>query len=228
MSLSQLKVSKRVPNQYHLKLFTGEVYKGLPVYVHPDGLVLNYLDCLYNVIHSSSSKYSKVFAVRVDLRFPRSYYSLDQESLSNEYLHIFIRCLRHKLQRYQAERQQLGYRVHDAGFKYVWAREYGPNSGRPHFHLLLLFNGHAFNRVGQFSSARENLYTRIRESWAESLGLHLSEGARFAHFSDGGQYLIHSKCSENLTALFYRGSYLTKVVTKNFHDGFHVFGGSRR
>lgn len=226
MSLSQSKVSKRVPGQYHLNLFTEGKYKGLPVYTHPDGLVLDYLERLHQVIHLTAEKYSKVFAAIVDLHFPHYYSPIEQESLSNNYLHVFIKRFRSRLQRYSDEKQSLGARVHDAGFKYAWAREYGPDSGKPHFHLLLLFNGHAFNGLGSFSGG-ENLYTRIGESWAEALRIQLTEGVKFAHFSEDGQYRVHAKRQEYLTDVFYRASYLTKVATKNFHDGFHAFGVSR-
>lgn len=167
-----------------------------------------------------------MFAVRVDLHFPHYYSPIEQEPLSNNYLHVFIKRFRDRLQRYSGEKQSLGIRVHNADFKYVWAREYGPDSGKPHFNLLLLFNGHAFKGVGSFFGG-ENLYSRIGESWAEALGIELTDGVKFVHLPANGQYRIHSRRQEYLTDVFHRASYLTKVVTKDFHDGFHVFGSSR-
>lgn len=220
-------MSKRVSGQYHLTQHTCSIYNALPLINCSDGFVEEYLEKLSCTIMRSVQTYSKVFAVRVDLRFPQYYAPYDMKTFSNEYLRRFIKVLRDRLQRYKAGKQQSGQRVHNLKFEYVWAREYGPSSDRPHFHLLLLFNGHAFNSLGQFSNDHESLYNRIGESWGEALGVHVAEGRKFTHFPEIGQYLIDSKNYDHIAQLFHRTSYLAKVDTKNFHDGFHVFGASR-
>ncbi|HTG57252.1 MAG TPA: inovirus Gp2 family protein [Niabella sp.] len=226
--MKQLPSNKRVPNQYHLKLFTGDKYKGLPVLKLRGGLVVEYLDKLYSVIQHSLQKHSRILAVRVDLHFPQDYHPVEQEALSNHYLQSFVKALRHRLRQYRVNKQRVGQRVHDVEFDYVWAREIGAESNKPHFHLLLLFNGHAFRGVGNFSTEYESLYNRLIESWAEVLGLsHVAEGAAYVHFPANGQYWVHSGHRKQLEELFYRASYLTKIATKDFDGGFHVFGGSR-
>lgn len=219
--------NKRVSGQNHLTLYTQSSYKGLPLLNCQSGFVANYLERLHSTINRVVKNCSKVFAVRVDLRFPHYYAPYGQEVLSNEYLDSFIKALRGRLQSYKAEKQSAGERVHNVEFEYVWAREYGPNSNRPHFHLLLLFNGHAFNSLGHFSIEHESLYNRIGESWGDSLGIHVAEGSKFTHFPDIAQYLINSRDPEQVAQVFYRASYLAKVASKNFRDGYHVFGGSR-
>ena len=226
--MKQLPSNKRVPNQYHLKLFVGDKYKGLPVLKLRGGLVVEYLDKLYSVIQHSLQKHSRILAVRVDLHFPHYYHPIEQEALSNHYLQSFIKVLESRLEQYKVDKQCAGQRVHDVEFDYVWAREIGPENGKPHFHLLLLFNGHAFRGLGSFSNEFESLYNRLIESWAEVLGLsHVAEGAAYVHFPASGQYLMDSDGQEELDKLFLRASYLTKIATKDFDGGFHVFGGSR-
>ena len=220
-------MSKRVPNQYHLTLHIQPTYKGLPLENCQSGFVAEYLERLHRTIKRSTQSHSKVFAVRVDLHFPQYYHPCDQEVFSNNDLHAFIKVLRRKLVDYKAQKQKEGRRVHDMDFEYVWAREHGPRSNKPHFHLLLLFNGHAFNTLGHFSSDHESLYNRIGESWGEALGIHVAEGSKFTHFPEIGQYLVDSKDPDRVAQVFCRASYLAKVTSKNFHDGFHVFGGSR-
>ena len=222
------KISKRVPGKYHLSLHTQPNYKGLPLTNCPNGFVGEYLDRLRCTITCSAQSYSKVFAVRVDLHFPQYYMPYGQEVFSNEYLHVFIKALRRRLQHHKIQKQQEGKRVHHVGLEYVWAREYGPSSNKPHFHLLLLFNGHAFNSLGHFSNVHESLYNRIGESWGEALGVHVTEGSKFTHFPEIGQYMVDSRDPDQLAQVFCRASYLAKVATKNFHDGFHAFGCSRR
>lgn len=225
--MKQLPSNKRVPNQYHLKLFTGDKYKGLPVLKLRGGLVVEYLDKLYSAIQHALQKHSRVFAVRVDLHFPHYYHPIEQEALSNHYLQSFIKALRHRLRQYRINKQRVGQRVHDVEFDYVWAREVGDKNGRLHFHLLLLFNGHAFRSLGNFSNEHESLYNRIGEAWAQSLGLHLSEGVRFFHIADGGSCVIPANSPEDVAKVFRRASYMVKVATKGFHDGCHPFGGGR-
>lgn len=220
-------MTKRVSGKYHLSLHTQPAYKGLPLINCQGGFVEEYLERLYCVLHNSIQVHSRVFAVRVDLHFPQHYFPNGHEVFSNEFLHAFIKALRRSLQKCRAAKQRAETRVHNLNFEYVWAREYGPVCNRPHFHLLLLFNGHAFNSLGQFSNAHESLYNRIGESWGEALGVHVVEGGKFVHFPKIGQYLVDSKDPDQLAQVFYRASYLAKVATKNFHDGCHVFGSSR-
>ena len=219
--------SKRVPGQYHLTLHTQPIYGGLPLLNCAGGFVSEYLERLYCAIQRTTQRYSKVFAVRVDLHFPQYYSSIDHSVLSNEYLHLFIKSLRGQLKKYSDQRRQSGQRVHEVGFNYVWAREYGPESEKPHFHLLLLFNGHAFNTLGCFSDDCESLYNRIGLAWAEALKIHSHESTKYVHFPVDAQYQLRSVDRGQLVELFRRASYLAKLASKSFHDGCHVFGGGR-
>lgn len=219
--------SKRVPKKYHLTLFTQSRYRDLPVYISPNGLVEDYLDRLHRTIETATKKHSKIFACRLDLHFPQYFCCPDQGVFSNEYIHAFIKRFRCRLRQYGEEKQRLGRRLHDLRFNYFWVREYGPTSGKPHFHLLLLFNGHAFNTLGCFSPCHEGLFSMLSECWAEALGLHPSDGAHFAHAPNDGQYRFRFDDYEQLSNLFHRASYLAKVDTKNFYDGCYVCGFSR-
>lgn len=218
---------RRVPDQPHLKICREERYDGFPVLQQPGGLIEPYLGRMSSIINKSLSRHGRVFACRVDLHFPQFYHPVDGYGFSNQYFHKFIKTLGRRLAAYKAAKQEMGLRIHSVDFDYVWAREYGPDSNKPHFHLLLLFNGHAFNSLGHFSNAHESLYNRIGESWGEALGFHVAEGSKFVHFPEIGQYLVDSRNSDQVAKVFHRASYLAKVASKNFHDGFHVFGGSR-
>lgn len=187
-----------------------------------------YLERLYVTIESAVERYSKVFAVRVDLHFPSYYCPISGYDFSNRDRQLFIKSLRRQLKKYRDQKKSLGKRVHCVNFKYVWARESASLDSKPHFHLLLLFNGHAFNTLGHFSDDQESLYNRIKAAWADVLGLHVAGCSGFIHFPENGQYKLDSMVYTQAGGVFYRVSYFTKVVTKNFRGGCHVFGGSRR
>jgi len=131
------------------------------------------------------------------------------------------------MQDYKVKKARQGIRVQGIGFQYAWAREYGPESGKPHFHILLFFNGQSFRSVGRFDSEVDSLYTRLGEAWANALGLHVGDGGRLISFPERGQQMLLSSDDEAIAWLFCRSSYLAKVESKDFHEGYHVFGSSR-
>ncbi|WP_286903380.1 inovirus-type Gp2 protein [Marinimicrobium sp.] len=207
----------------HLTLHEDHHYRNLPVQVTRGPLIEEYLERLYEVALESLMDNSRVFAVRVDLRFPVSYWPLEGEALGNEYIRRFWEVLKYRLSRYQLRKG----RIHPAKLHYAWAREYKAGETKPHFHLLILLNGHAFNTLGNFNYSGENLHNVIAESWANVLMLPEFEGKGLANFPVDGQYLVRRGVEWELQKLFLRGSYLTKAATKSFDDGYHSFRTSQ-
>lgn len=225
--MNHVKQPKRVPGQYHLTLFRELKYNGLPVLPQSDGLVANFLGRLYQLLRSTLAVYPRTFAVRVDLRFPAHFAPVDNEIFSNIHLQKFFKLLRKKLDLLREAKADQGIRVHEHGLEYAWARECGIDGIKPHFHILLLLNGQAFRGIGGFECGRESLCNVIRGAWAEALGVDFTEGATSVHFPTNGQYLVDSRDQRQIEEVFARASYLAKVSTKNFLEGFHVFGCSR-
>ncbi|WP_027329962.1 inovirus Gp2 family protein [Marinimicrobium agarilyticum] len=209
--------------QGHLNLFHEHYYRGLPVQVSRGPLIEEYLERLYQVVQEALMDNSRIFAVRVDLRFPAAYWPLEGEALGNSYIRRFWDVLKYKLSRYE-DRE---HRMHPANLRYAWAREYKAGEAKPHFHLLILLNGHAFNRLGSFNYGGDNLYNLITESWANALMLPELEGKGLAYFPHHGQYLLRRGVEWELQELFLRGSYLTKAATKRFDDRLHSFRTSQ-
>lgn len=224
---SSTKPNKRSLRQPHLTLFYEHFYRQLPVMTSRGPLVEEYLERLHEVVLEALRQDAKVFAARVDLRFPTSYWPLEGDILSNAARQRFLKILRRKLDRHQFDVPMDRPARHPHHLRYVWAREYDQGDNKPHFHLLLLFNGHAFSSLGDFNSEGDNLYKRISESWAEALGLPCLEGDGLVHFPENGQYRLSRGDEMALQQLFYRASYLTKEATKHFNDGCHPFGVSR-
>lgn len=63
-------VLNRHPQNSNLHLWYESTYRGLPVYLGRGPLVTQYLESLLHVTQLSLQDYLRVFAFRVDLRFP--------------------------------------------------------------------------------------------------------------------------------------------------------------
>lgn len=211
-------MNKRLPENKNLILHTEPYYLGMPVYEKRGPLIRQYLDSTYQTMVHASNDYSRVTGIRCDLRYP-SDRPLPIHADSNEVLKAFFGSLNGRI---DSNRQD---KVHDTSVRYVWCREYGQD-GRPHYHVALLFNGHAYRSLGWFTEERDNLYWRICASWASALGISLEEASGLVHIPDNPVYHI-GRQPEAFAEFFYRASYLCKVESKRFGDWCHAFGTSR-
>ena len=244
---------KRVPGSPQLRLYYESQYRGWSVsqQAHYGGLIENYLKRTWEVIDAALTEYPRVYAVRVDLRYPQCYPA--ELSRDNHCMKQFFYYLQWELDR---ANHKYPTRVH-----YVWAREQS-RSPNPHYHLLLLFNRDAINYMGWPQSSdeggyhRNNLFHSIVRAWAYALGLandpginglveygkksqydrddpyggdeHCSQRGHTGHST--GEYRVSCKPADGyeLARLHYRASYLCKAYSKRFGEGTHCFGSSRR
>ncbi len=242
---------KRVPGSPQLRLHYDHSYQGWPVsqQIHYNGLVENYLENAWKVIGVALADYPRLYAVRVDLRYPQTYpAALGRD---NGCMKRFFDYLQREL-----DRAGLKYptRIH-----YIWAREQD-SSPNPHYHLLLMLNRDAINHIGTFAPCsdggyhRQNLFHRIVRAWCYALRLendwqaeglvHYAEsrahdtglvydcdipGSGRVTDHDSGQYQITRGVNDlALAQLHYRASYLCKAYSKPFHQGVRCFVTSQR
>lgn len=216
----------------HLTPYTEPFHKGLPV-MHTKGpLALEYLERLHKTIKSAVGQYSRVFAVRFDLRFPSTMDFLD-EYQSNSIIQEFIASLNSKNEHSQERAKARGSRVHKTRLRYCWAREYS-QEGRPHYHFLLLLNRDTYFTLGNIHSNQGNLLGRIQEAWASALGMDWIDACRTVHIPQNPSYPLTRQGPDfdhhsinGLSDLYYRASYLCKLRSKRFGNGTHGFGCSR-
>ena len=92
-------------------------------------------------------------------------------------------------------------------------------------------NRDAYYTIGRLGSDRVNMISRIEESWAHALGLHVDQVRGLVHIPKDAEYLIdrvkRRGKGDELTDLFYRASYICKVATKSYGDRQRGFGSSR-
>lgn len=220
-------IMNRLQTNKNLTVFNELHFRGLPVMQEKGPLILEYLERLHDVIQWTAECYPRIFAVRFDLRFPQGYMNHD-EDMDSRVIGRFIASLRAKVKHNRLCASRTNNRVHDTIIRYVWAKEYGDQEGRPHYHFLILVNRDAFHTLGHFTSEFENLYSRVQSAWASALGLSWEASLGLVHIPKNPTYHVKTgNLKFALAELFYRASYLCKVRTKRFGGWRHAFGSSR-
>lgn len=178
--------------------------------------VFNYPQIVSGVLHFAMLDYTRLFIVRVDLRFP---VRMPKSNIpGNVVMGRFIKSLRAKvLAQRKRVRKKYG-RAHSTKIRFVWVREFGSQSKRPHYHVMLVFNRDAYKSVGDFQSNDDNLARCIQGAWASALGVDFDNHRSLASFSRGGQYQIIN--GRSLDCVMHAMIYLCKDYTK-------VWDGSR-
>ena len=160
----------RHPINPNLTIHNEDNYLGFPIQVDKGPFILEYLQGLHVTMTRAIGQYSRVFAFRFDLHFPSSM-SLYNVANDNAVIDRFIESFKAKIRhdRYMASRVNKS--AHDTVVRYVWTREAGGRLGRPHYHFAIFLNYDAYCAIGTFELGRENMFNRILEAWAGSLGL---------------------------------------------------------
>ncbi|MCG6658531.1 inovirus Gp2 family protein [Halomonas campisalis] len=221
---------KRHPECPDLLLYWENHYRTMPVQSQLGPLITNYLETTYRVMTQARSSCTRLLAVRLDLRFPAEM-PVGPLHADNGVISRFLYFLRSELD--------------DAGLKYphdlryVWCREQH-KSDKPHYHLLLLFNGDAYFSIGDMRPSsdggyhNQNLFHRIVRAWCRAMGWPSDAMQGLVHVArdtlTGGLYAQHFHSNDHATfaEVFYRASYLCKAHSKPVGQGVHCFDGSRR
>ncbi|PHR17756.1 MAG: transposase [Sphingopyxis sp.] len=217
----------RNPSNTNQTLFHEPIYKGFAVQTHKGPLILNYLDRLHGLFAAALNQYSSLYVVRLDLHFSNRE-ELPDDACTNAPIERFLASLKAKLDWRDASIRKQHGRVNRHGMRYAWAREIGPESQRPHYHLVLILNKSAFQSLGNYSDpSAPGLYRICFEAWASAIHqpYDLAEGL-VSVVSDGQWHLNRIDQGPYREALF-AASYLCKARSKVFELGFHCFGCSR-
>ncbi|MPW31883.1 inovirus Gp2 family protein [Agarivorans sp. B2Z047] len=208
-------------------LHTDSHYAGYPVYLGKGPLFRCYLDATFNTLQRAIAEHPRTFAIRVDLRLPQN-----GRVYNNQVITRFIKSLNSQLQH---NRKQAALRLsyaHPNTLRYIWCREQQTGE-QSHFHVLLLLNADAFDRLGLLTTRQGNMAARITRAWVSALGFCVhydwDDIAPLVHFCKNGTYLVGQRHDDRaFNALFFRASYLSKKTSKynDYHQ--HAFGCSRK
>ena len=211
----------RVEGNTNLHRYTDSSYKSVPIETRYGAYVEQYLDKAWAVIEKQLKDFSRVFAIRLDLRLPTW---VDANLNDNAVVERFTSSLKAKLN-YNYNQKSMYKRVHHHGLRYIWARELGIE-GRPHYHFVLLLNREAYFTLGDFSKCYGTLYSQINSAWASALKIKGSEADGLVH-SSGVFYLTKEDIYQSLPPFFQAVTYLCKEGTKEYGNAVHSFGSSR-
>lgn len=213
------------PNQ---TLFLEPTYKGLPVQTRQGPLVLEYLDDLDRLFVNAARQYSRLYVVRLDLRF-RAGDDLPDIARTNIPIRKFLGSLKARLKHKDAMTLKRTGRENKHGMRYAWAREIGSDSQRPHYHLLLILNGDAYRSLGNYRDPEQpGLYRRCQEAWASAIGQPFDLADGLVSVVPNGQWNLNHRTQEAFRDAFFAASYLCKARSKVFELGFHGFDSSRK
>ena len=226
----QFSPRKRHPDCPKLILHYDDVYKGCNVQQYAGKpLVRQYLDSAIATIDQAvkDPRYTRIFAFRVDLRYPNAMPWLS--------LHDNSKVMKHFLAHVNYELQAANTK-YNTPMRYIWAREQN-NSELPHYHVMFLLNYDAFNRIGDMHPdpngryTKNNLYHRVVRAWANAIGWPQEEAGGLVHVCrspDGGYgQCAHHEDVDAIREIFYTASYLCKAHTKPIGQQIHTFSTSR-
>lgn len=200
-------------------------FRGFRIQVDKGPFIRQYLGRLDVTIGRALEQHARVFAFRVDLRFPAAIDQCENEytnKVISEFIASFKAIIKHNR---QVARSEIQY-AHDSSVRYVWAREVGQH-GRPHYHLAFFLNYDAFNALGKFEIGRDNMFNRLQQAWASALGCPVEAVIGLVEIPSNPSYCLRRNDPQGIDDFFYRASYLCKAATKVYGSGQHGFGSSR-
>ncbi|MEC6832291.1 inovirus Gp2 family protein [Photobacterium toruni] len=192
-----------------------------------------YLSSIEKVIDKSLNDYSRILAVRFDLRLPKGnsddYIDIHDGFNRERLLSKFIDSLKSKVKFYVKRKNKEWRRNHRCQLRYVWCRE-KESSDNEHYHVMIIVNKDIYRMIGEYHH-NGSLASMIVSAWGSSLELDFDQVKRLVYFPKNHSYIIDYNSSEYINqydCLFHRVSYLAKTRTKNINRYYRSFGCSTR
>ncbi|HGL6398532.1 TPA: inovirus Gp2 family protein [Citrobacter koseri] len=189
------------------------------------------LDTILEVLGYATDEFTSVTAVRVDTHYPPEledtvacFINRDPGAISR-----FINSLKGMLENSEHRRRRNGTRVHPNTLRNLWAKEFS-QAGKCHFHVCLIFNEQAYNRLGDYN-IDTSLRMMIVRAWYSALGLVPEDYPGLVHFPENCRYILDRNSADYIYEfgeLVHRLDYLTKLDSKIYEEGERNFGGSHK
>lgn len=171
--------------------------------------------------HSALNAYTRVLALRVDLRLPDTPAASDAAVISR-----FTDSLKARINAYQHRKSRAGKRIWPTTLRFIWAREFGLNNGKKHYHVILLLNRDTWCGPGDYNNPA-SLAGMIKQAWCSALKVDAQAHAVLARFPDNPVCWLTRGDEGALQQALKRAFYLAKEYTKMTGEGERNFGCSR-
>ncbi|MEY0014477.1 inovirus Gp2 family protein [Providencia rettgeri] len=195
----------------------------------------DYIRIIEKTLTHSLTDYTRIMALRVDLRFPVIDNHGDMPTCFinlDKVMSRFIDSLNAKLKHYQYSKRRKGQRTYLNRLRYVWVKEQS-SSELPHYHCVLIFNKDAHYHLGDYNLDEPSLRTMITSAWYSALQLQLDPisdptGA-LVHYPSNGKYCLSQNSltfEADRAMLMNRLSYLAKEHSKHYNANSRSIGYS--
>lgn len=205
--------TKRHPGNSNLTIWDEPDYRGLELMADKGPFITEYLEKLWQTTQRALWYYPRVFAGRIDLKFPEGY-GMPEDFVHNTVLRRFVESFRAQLEADQARAAREGRRVHHTELLYFWVREFS-STGQAHYHFAFMLNHDAYHTLGRLNSDRVNMFHRLQWAWASALRLDASEIRGLVNIPKNAEFSLSRACGDvGVAAFFHRTSYFCKAATK--------------
>jgi hypothetical protein len=225
--MTNLNLPKRHPENSNLSIWYESCYRGLPLMIKKGPFFTEFLEDLWQTTQRALACYPRVFAARIDLRFPDGY-GIPDDFVHNTVMRRFIESFEAHIEAAQNKSRREGKRVHSTELFYFWVREVN-YVGRPHYHFAFLLNEDAYFKLGNLVTKESNIFDRLQRAWASALGLEPHQVSGLVYVPDNAEFSLRRAFGDpGVAAFFHRASYFCKVATKVFMGRTRNRGCSRR
>ncbi|WP_025153720.1 inovirus Gp2 family protein [Morganella morganii] len=186
-----------------------------------------YVQKINSVIRKSLISHSRITAIRIDLRFPKSSITHSEDA---KVITRFFESLKAKIHADLTRKSKLWGRRCFSEIHYIWVKEIGETNNKKHYHILLLVNKDIYNGLGNFNQDDVCLGLLIQQAWCSAMNIPHSDNRHLVHFPEKSTYWLNTNSIEienQISALNERCLYLAKHHTKHYGDGERSFGCSR-
>ena len=167
------------------------------------------------------SAYTRVLALRVDLRLPDAPAASDAAVISR-----FTDSLKARFSAYFRRQRRDEKRIWPTTLRFIWAREFGEIKGKKHYHMVLLVNHDTWCGPGDYNDP-DTLAGMIKQAWCSALQVDAATHSVLARFPKSPASWLTRGNNAQLQQALAHASYLAKRETKATGDGERNFGCSR-
>lgn len=233
-------MTRRSPSTTSAKRF-----RGIHLRTREFPLISRNLEQVHDVLMDAVEDFSRITAIRLDLRYPKSYEGDEVPKAMTS----FFRSLNSQIKEELKRRKRRKTSVSRERLRFIWCKEIC-SSSYPHFHIVIILNKDNFRHLGNYSDFSllksvdkcKTLYQMAVSAWSRALNIDLKAAYWGVKVPDNPIYHVVERdlfddyddedCEGQsfdsmFNPLFNRAIYLTKLRSRAVGRG-RTFGTSRR